>query len=565
MAQPIAPRGLPFEKQPRAIRTRSATKQISPAQPSSAQSTIPPPQQRSRRKRNTQATDDAPSTAPGSRSYDATPDNAPLSSNRRDRSKNLSILEGSLNSVTVGLTSNFVSAFAVALGVSNFVIGMVATLPSLVGAIVQLLVTIFRKMFATRKKHIVFFAVLQALMWLPLLYAPALHNPGPWLVLFITLNTVFGMLIGPVWNSWMGDIIEEGERGKFFGRRNMFTGITAFISTIFAGWILTALKVSYPLGAFGILFLLACVFRLMSAYYLNKMDDPSEGGLDDAAPNPIDFIINADKTSLGRFTIFLMFFNIAVYIAAPFFAVYQLSILGFSYFTFTLLACASAISSFVTMLMWGHYVDKLGSRNVLVACGFLIPFVPLFWGFTRSVPLLFMVEVFSGIAWAGFNLSVSTYLFDATERKNRTRELAEYTLMIQLAVFVGAMLGSTLLGMFDKTNPLGFKTVFFISAALRMLAIMFFFKSLKELRIIEVPVKDRLFKRFVSIRPHHGIVYEPSVENRRLAGATAMKSSKDISREMHEELNAKKPSKMKQLEMQEDAEDAKEYLKRLKR
>lgn len=565
MAQPIAPRGLPFEKQPRAIRTRSATKQISPAQPSSAQSTIPPPQQRSRRKRNTQATDDAPSTAPGSRSSEATPDNAPLSSNRRDRSKNLSILEGSLNSVTVGLTSNFVSAFAVALGVSNFVIGMVATLPSLVGAIVQLLVTIFRKMFATRKKHIVFFAVLQALMWLPLLYAPALHNPGPWLVLFITLNTVFGMLIGPVWNSWMGDIIEEDERGKFFGRRNMFTGITAFISTIFAGWILTALKVSYPLGAFGILFLLACVFRLMSAYYLNKMDDPSEGGLDDAAPNPIDFIINADKTSLGRFTIFLMFFNIAVYIAAPFFAVYQLSILGFSYFTFTLLACASAISSFVTMLMWGHYVDKLGSRNVLVACGFLIPFVPLFWGFTRSVPLLFMVEVFSGIAWAGFNLSVSTYLFDATERKNRTRELAEYTLMIQLAVFVGAMLGSTLLGMFDKTNPLGFKTVFFISAALRMLAIMFFFKSLKELRIIEVPVKDRLFKRFVSIRPHHGIVYEPSVENRRLAGATAMKSSKDISREMHEELNAKKPSKMKQLEMQEDAEDAKEYLKRLKR
>ena len=526
---------------------------------------MPRAQQRIRRKRNAPGPDNKSSNASESPSPAQSPSEAPLSSNFRDRSKTLSILEGSLNSITIGLTSNFVSAFAVALGVSNFVIGMIATLPSLIGAVVQLLVTIFRKMFATRKKHVVFFAVLQALMWLPLLYAPALHNPGPWLVLFITLNTVFGMLIGPVWNSWMGDIIEEDERGKFFGRRNMFTGLTAFISTIFAGWILTTLKVSHPLGAFGILFALACVFRLMSAYYLSKMDDPPEGGLDDAAPNPVDFIMHADRTQLGRFTIFLMFFNIAVYIAAPFFAVYQLSILGFDYFTFTLLACASAISSFVMMLVWGHYVDKLGSRNVLVACGFLIPFVPLFWGFTDSVLLLLMVEVFSGVVWAGFNLSVSTYLFDATERKNRTRELAEYTLMIQLAVFVGAMLGSALLGMFDKTNPAGFKVVFFISAALRMLAIAFFYKSLKELRIIEVPVKDRLFKRFVSIRPHHGIVYEPSVENRRLAGATVMKSSKDISREMREELNTKKPSKMKQLEMQEDAEDTKEYLKRLKR
>lgn len=565
MAQPLAPRGLPLEKQPRAIRARNVAKQPSPAQQPSVQSAAQRAQQRIQRKRGTQPTDSVSSGAHNLPSPAQSPDNTPLSSNSRDRSKALSILEGSLNSVTVGLTSNFVSAFAVALGVSNFVIGMLATLPSLVGAIVQLLVTIFRKMFATRKKHIVFFAVLQALMWLPLLYAPALHNPGPWLVLFITLNTVFGMLIGPVWNSWMGDIIEEDERGKFFGRRNMFTGITAFISTIFAGWILTTLKVSHPLGAFGILFALACIFRLMSAYYLNKMDDPSEGGLDDAAPNPVDFIMHADRTQLGRFTIFLMFFNIAVYIAAPFFAVYQLSILGFDYFTFTLLACASAISSFVMMIVWGHYVDKLGSRNVLVACGFLIPFVPLFWGLTNAVWLLLMVEVFSGIVWAGFNLSVSTYLFDATERKNRTRELAEYTLMIQLAVFVGAMLGSAFLGMFDKTNPAGFKAVFFVSAALRMLAILFFYKSLKELRIIEVPVKDRLFKRFVSIRPHHGIVYEPSVENRKLAGATAMKSPKDISREMREELNTKKPSKMKQLEIREDAEDTREYLKKLKR
>ncbi len=120
-----------------------------------------------------------------------------------------------------------------------------------------------------------------------------------------------------------------------------------------------------------------------------------------------------------------MLFNMSVMIASPFFAVYQLSILKFSYLTFTMLASVSAITSFVTMIFWGKYVDDIGSKNVLVTCGFLIPLVPLVWALTTNIWLLVAVEALSGIVWAGFNLSVSTYLFDATDRKNRTRELAE--------------------------------------------------------------------------------------------------------------------------------------------
>jgi|GEM_PF-471299 len=558
---PQKPRGLPPELQPRikplerieqerASRKETSTKPVQVNTPVKTKSRF--------KRKKIQKEHDATSEKKNE-------DYIPLSERERTRSKSLSVLEGSLNSVTVGLTSNFVGAFAIALGVSNLVIGMLATLPSLIAAVVQLLVTIFRKMFATRKKHIIFFAVLQALMWLPLIFAPQLHTPGPWIILFVTLNTVFGMLIGPVWNSWMGDIIEEEERGRFFGRRNMFTGMIAFISTIAAGWILTTLKLSiHPLAAFGILFALACVFRLMSAYYLSKMSDPPEQGLSDEAPDPIAFIIRADRTELGKFTIFLMLFNLSVYLAAPFFSVYQLSILHFDYFTFTMLACASAISSFVTMIFWGKYVDDIGSRNVLVVCGFLIPFVPLFWALTTNVWLLLLVEAFSGIVWAGFTLSTSTYLFDATERKNRTRELAEYTLMIHLAIFIGAMAGSAILGFFDKTDPRAFITIFIVSAIFRLLTVALFYKSLRELRIVEVPVKDRVFKKFVSIRPHHGIMYEPAVENRRLIGQTVMKPSKEIAKEIKKSLAKPKIGTVKRMEIAEDEQDLQEYKRKLK-
>jgi MFS family permease len=489
---------------------------------------------------------------------------------KRDRSKHLSILEGSLYSVTSGLTGNFISAFAIALSSSNFIIAMLASLPTLIGAVIQLGVQQVRSLFKTRKSYIVFFSTLQAMMWLPLLFAPALHTPGPWLLLFVTLNTVFGFLIGPVWNSFISDIVDEDERGRFFGTRNMFTGLTAFIATIAAGYILTIMKPVHPFVGFGILFSVACAFRLMSAYFISKMDDPPEAGISTDAPNIGDFLKNADKTPLGKFTIFLMLFNFSVYIAAPFFAVYQLSILQFDYFSFTVLAATSAITSFVTMIFWGKYVDKIGSKTVLVTSAFLIPFVPLFWSMTTTFWLLVLVEAFSGFVWAGFNLSVSTYLFDATDREHRTQQMAIYTLMVQLAVFFGAMLGSGLLGFFDRSNPLAFKTIFIASFVLRFATVALFYKSLRELRIIEVPIKGRLFHKFIAIKPHHGIVYEAALEAPKDAGKLVGELAKEINEEVvdfaRKARHEKRPeSAIKKLEREEDEQDSKDYLRKLKR
>jgi MFS family permease len=488
----------------------------------------------------------------------------------RQKTKTLSVLDGSMFSVSMGLTGSFIAAYAILLGSSNLIIAMLATLPNLIAAIVQLGVHQIRPLFQSRKSYIVFFATLQAFMWLPLIFAPQLQNPGAWLLLFVTLNTVFGMLIGPVWNSLISDVVEEEERGRFFGMRNMFTGLSAFIATITAGVVLSTFKPINPLLGFALLFALAFSFRMLSAYFLSKMEEPSEEGISNEAPDIEEFVRNAPETPLGKFTIFLMLFNIAVYVASPFFPIYQLSILKMGYFTFTFLASASAISSFLTMIFWGKYVDRIGSKNVLVVSGFLIPLVPIFWALTTNLVYLTIIEIFSGIVWAGFNLSVSTYLFDATDRQNRTRQLAEYTLMVQVAIFFGAMIGSGFLGFFDKTSKTAFIIIFIVSGILRLAAMLFFYKTLKELRIIEVPIKGRIFKKFIAIKPHHGVEYEPAIESPAQAGNIARDTPKKIQEEVREyarkmSRTPRKVSAIKQLEQSEDEQDTKEYLKKLKK
>jgi len=280
--------------------------------------------------------------------------------------------------------------------------------------------------------------------------------------------------------------------------------------------------------------------------------------------------MNVEKTPFGKFTVFLMLFYVAVYMSSPFFPVYQLSILKFDYFTFTMLALASTVTSFITMIFWGNYVDDIGSKNVLVFCGFLIPVVPFLYVFSTNPWILGGIEAFSGVVWAGFGLSTSTYLFDATERKYRTRQLAEYTLCVQVAIFLGAMLGSGILGFFDTTTKFAFTTIFILSAFARLLVVILFYKTLKELRVVEIPVKDRLFKKFITIRPHQGIVYEPAIETVPEAGKFAREQYKEITHDV--EIFAKKSRRaprqesfIKKLEREEDDKDLKEYLRKLKK
>lgn len=491
-----------------------------------------------------------------------------LDEKKRHRSKHLSILEGALVAISTGFSTNYISAFAIALGASNMMIALLASLPNLIAAVFQLGVQRVKSWFKSRRTYMIVFSILQAIMWLPMIYVPNLLHPGLWLLLFVTMASVFAMLIGPIWNSYMGDLVEEDGRGQFFGTRNMFTGLSAFIATLLAGWILHSVPQDHKLFGFMILFALAFLFRIIASYFTSKMVDIPDGNLSAKEPDVTEFIKEAEKTPLGKFTTFLMLFYIAVYLAAPFFAVYQLSILKFDYLTFTLLVAASAISSFLAMLFWGKYVDRIGSRNVLVFCGFLIPLVPLIWVFSTNPWVLVYVEAFSGIIWAGFNLSVSTYLFDITDRAERTRKVAVYTLFIQLSVFIGAMIGTLLLGMFDKSNPAAYKMIFLISAVLRLLFILIFFKSLRELRIVEIPVRGRVFNRFVSVTPRHGIMYEPSMENTHLAGNLARKDSKQVGEDVRKFAGTargvkQKESSTKKLERSEDEQDAKSYLNRV--
>lgn len=159
----------------------------------------------------------------------------------KQKAAKVSIVEGSACSVMDGFGSRYITPYAIALGMSNAFIGLLSSLPGVIGNLAQLPgSTIINK---TSRKKVVFTAVaLQAIMWLPLLtigilfvfFKTSILLNSILLLIVYTLLAMFGAFAGPAWTSWMRDLITE-HTDAYFGKRSMICGVVGLVSTFLAG------------------------------------------------------------------------------------------------------------------------------------------------------------------------------------------------------------------------------------------------------------------------------------------------------------------------------------------
>ncbi len=436
------------------------------------------------------------------------------SDERKNLEKNLySILaEARGATITQNISEKFLVPFALVLQASSFSIGLLSTLPQLLGAFTQLFAVKVLHRFSDRKKVIALFMFFQALMWFPLFLVPLLF-PSLGVFSLIVSFSLFYMLGGfflPAWSNWGISLVPEHARGKFFGRKNQTAGRYGFFAATAGGYLLSLLSDINIWVAYGILFFVAFLAKLFSVLVVLRMHET-----DDIKKVPSfhgvffqDFLKHIHETSFGQYVLYMCLMSLAVNIAAPFFTPFMLRSvaeggLGLSYLQFTIMAAVATSASFLVFRHWGVISDRFGNKRVLVFTGFLIPFVPLFWLFSSDFYYLLVIEVFSGIVWAGFNLTTANYIFDLVGSKNRMIYTAYYNVMNTIAVFIGALLGSglahlsPLLGLHDITF------LFSISFLLRFSIALFFFTKLKELRDVE----GYHFMYELAIRPVQGFAH----------------------------------------------------------
>ncbi len=438
-----------------------------------------------------------------------------------DKSLHHSLKDAVAYSVMSGGSETYFSAFALFLKATAPQVALLATLPNLLGSLAQLLSAWLGHRLQRRKPIIVFGAYSQAAT-LPLMFLlPWLYPEHAVPVLLVCLAFYYGAghLIAPQWMSLMGELVPERRRGRFFARRTALATMSSFTALCAGGILLHVFdRLSVTLGGFAVLYLVAFGARLVSAWHLKRMQEPHPHAASIEPVYDLRWLRLPPFRAALRFSRFFILFQSAVGVSAPFFSVYMLKTLEFSYLQYTANTGMAVLVQFLTLRYWGRIGDVMGNRLVLMTTGSIIPFLPALWAISGNFWYLLGVQIVSGFCWAGFSLSAGNILYELIPREKRATYQALQNVIMTLGVFLGSMLGVLVtrfvpaqlsLAGFRIDLPTGMLWAFLLSTLLRSIVALLYMPRIQELREPRRKISPyALVFRFTRFNAFTGLLYE---------------------------------------------------------
>ncbi|MGH7309399.1 MAG: MFS transporter [Candidatus Rokuibacteriota bacterium] len=372
------------------------------------------------------------------------------------------------------------TAWAIYLGASPFIIGMLGALP-LGAQVLQIPGAWLTQTWGSRRVAVAAIAA-SRLVWLPVAMLPFLDLPmSHALALFVgvvAIGAILSVIGNNAWTAWMGDLVPDSLRGRFFSRRTVYITLAGTAATLGAG---IALDYLGPNGWRGetlaALAAIACVAGACSVWLLLRQHDP----------NGHPTLERPDWRVLGRvvgdraawpFMRYLLGWNAAVGLSASFFSFHMLVNLKTGFVLAALHGVAVALMRIAAAPAWGRAVDRLGARPVLILCSFSIAAVPAIWLFVTPEFLwpLALEAMLAGVLWGGHGIAA----IDLTIHLSPRRERAFYVAVFAAAGGLGFAVASIGAGLVASYLPLRFPALgwtwtnlhvlFLLSAAGRLVA-----------------------------------------------------------------------------------------------
>jgi MFS family permease len=370
-----------------------------------------------------------------------TPDNEPA------RSLRLSIVEGAFYSAHVAIVNGaLLTGYALLLGANDFQLGLLtgmgtlATLGSVAGAR-----QLGRR--GRRKPMMLEALTLSRAIWLTLCLLPFLPLPADarvaLLLAVVLVAAAAAQYADTGWMSWMTDLVPPPIRGRYFSWRSSILGAVGMLSGCGAGWAYDRLKLTageerafLPI----LLFSLACA-ALSTVIFARLWEPPLQG------ERPLT-LRHALRLPLlhGPFRQLLIvcgLWALATGVAAPFFQPQMIKNLHMSYAAIGLYAAVAGVVTLAAQPLWGHLVDRIGNRPVLMMNIIGVTGLPFLWLLARPDFLLpiWIDAILTGIFWPGILLTTFNLVMITAPKENRSAYLSSYRLVTGLIAFAGALLG----------------------------------------------------------------------------------------------------------------------------
>lgn len=381
---------------------------------------------------------------------------------RVDRAIRLTYTQMMLNAVFGASTGGmFLVGFAMDLGADNVLLGLMTTIPQFFVAF-QLLAAWLVEREVSRRRLTIAFSFVTPLCWFLIAALPFLGESAPksmrFTVLFgiIAAVTAVSQIAGNARSSWVGELVPEQRRGRFFGYCNMFAGIVGATFAIAEGRFLDTIR-SHGLLAFTALFFFGSLFGLASAALnIPQPDCPLPGA---GQRPPFGELVKG--TFRNRQFCMLAGVHAIVAlgaIAGPFGAAYCLRDVGLTFFQLGLLNSVNTAALLLGSPFWGKMVDRFGCRPILIlGLVILAPCAAVWIAIPPKAPDLAMrllpwTNFLSGFGSAAFSVAINTMCYKTSDARGRSVQFALYSIFVSLIAAPMPALGGWLVSALEHAG-----------------------------------------------------------------------------------------------------------------
>ncbi|MBS0266445.1 MAG: MFS transporter [Planctomycetes bacterium] len=375
---------------------------------------------------------------------------------RRTLRKNLrnSVSDGAAFSMMVGIGETYFPAFVLALGLGEIASGLVASIPLLIGAILQMISPVAVLRLGSNRRWVICCVILQALSFVPLVAAAVMgtmHIVGVFGA--VSLYWAAGLGAGPAWNTWMETVVPFRVRAPFFAMRTRMGQAGTLLGFLAGGAALQYGKHSDQLlTMFAIIFAVAAVCRTFSARFLSRQSEAGAVHTEQKHVSLGELCSRIRAGSSERLLLYFLAVQVAVQISGPYFNPFMLKQLRISYIDYVGLLATSFLAKIVMLPACGRFATRFGVRRLLWVGGIGIMPVAGLWLYAHTYVQLVALQFLAGAVWAAYELAMFLLFFEACQREERTSILTMFNLANAIALAIGAAFGGGILKLLGQSR-----------------------------------------------------------------------------------------------------------------
>ncbi len=401
------------------------------------------------------------------------------------KSLNISLFDSFLYSVMVGAGESYLPAYVLSLGLSEWMAGMIATMPLLSGAFLQIIGTEALKALKNHKIWVWSLAFLQASTFIPLIFF-AMGSKPQFFTLFCVLTLYWGagFSISPAWNYWMGNLVSQDRAQKFFSQRSRVSQLGLLLGLIIGG---VALHNNVHLGpftsTFGLIFFIAFISRILSSWLLSRKHYERDWTL---STTYLDIreswqIFWGDKRKRAFFFSILPF-QMSVFFSAPFVTPYLLAQLKMNYGQY-MTSVAFLLLGKIASTIYFDRAKEFHYRKAFKWGLFIIAPAPYLWVISDNFVYILGLQFLGGAAYGFFEVGLALMFFQDLKAHEKIPFLTFYNVINCLGLLIGSALGGIWLNI-QNSSLQSYYVLFFVGASFRMFASFLLYQQSKKMQEI---------------------------------------------------------------------------------